>query len=769
MWQRNRLRLAGLKFFVPIALLGLAPAFARAEEPSAAALVTVSVNGQAAADPELVFWLAPDDDVCVPLEGMARLRVSADGLPLRLIEKQSCAVLRIEGGIRARFDSSRQALALEVPPKRLPVERVELQPVDLTPLARSAVGGFLNYDLMMAHGAGDTSLGAALTGGLFLPGGHGDSSVVVQFGRASRVIRLETRWTIDEPERMRSWRLGDAIARGAAGVAPFRFAGIQLTRSFATQPGFLTFPLSAISGAAALPSVADLYVNDVLQSRFKIRPGPFTVSDVPLVSGDGQVRLVVHDLLGRDTVISERYYSAPQLLRRGLADYSFEAGFLRRGFSTESFHYGEPFAATTQRYGLSDRVTGEFHAAVSPHVQQAAATAWAAWPTVGMITASATASRSGGKTGGMIQLGFERRSPRLSYGAVVDWANDLVTLDSVPQGKQGARIRAYAGGPTAFGSFGVSYTDTLDTAPTHLRIFSTTASVRVRRFTTVNLLANYIEGARDAVMLRAALSVPLGRTSSAIVRARTGLYGQELAVGYRRQADPAGGWGFGADANAGPFPRVAARAEWRTDVAAFDGALAVGSGTTAIRLGATGSLGLLAGTPFAARRLGSSFGIVDVNGLANVRVYADNVLIGRSGANGRMIIPELRAFEVNSIRIEGADVPLDAELVRDHVVVRPPEGRGLVIQLAEPEESASWIEVRLENGSPLPTGARVTTRPANRSLRSLRGGHVHAPLRAGRNTIIADFGTRRCEFELVVPRSGKISNFGPLMCRGVER
>lgn len=755
-WRLIRSSLAGPKLVAAIALSGMAPLRAYAEEAPVAALASVTVNGEQLADPELVFEFA-QDDMCIPIEAMARLRISTNGMLIRLVEGERCAVLNVASGIAARFEPARQALALDVPPERLPVARVEAERRDLTPLAKSAVGGFLNYDLAVRHVEGETSVGTAVTAGLFAPGGHGDTSAVAQLGGVSRLTRLETRWTIDQPGRMRSWRFGDTIGAGATGVPPFRFAGIQLARNFDAQPGFLTLPLSAIGGSATLPSVAELYVNNVLQSRFDVRPGPFTVSDVPLVSGEGEVRLVVHDLLGRETVVSERFYAAPQLLRRGLAAYSYEAGFLRRDFGAKSFSYGEPFAAMTQRYGISDQLTGEFHVAASPQVQQAGVAASVAWPGIGMVTASAAANRSGQNIGARVQLGLERRSPRLSYGVVSEWANDFVTLGSVAQGTgQAARVRAYVGRSTSFGSLGLSYTTTFASIRPDFYIATASAAIRLGRFATLNLLASFVGGTRDEAALRAVLAVPLGRSSSATLRARADSGGAEVGVGYRRQAQPARGWGFGFDANAGPSPAVQAHAELHSHVAAFSGELSLMSGAAAIRVGATGSLGLIAGTPFAARRLGSSFGVIDLGGLANVRIFADNVLIGRSAPSGRMIVPELRPFQLNSIRIDAADVPLDTELVSDRVTVRPPEGSGLIIKLAKQEEGGASLRARLEDGSPLPTGTAVTVPPANRTSQSPPGGQVHVPLRAGKNTITDGLGTRRCGFDLVVPTSGTL-------------
>ena len=81
-----------------------------------------------------------------------------------------------------------------------------------------------------------------------------------------------------------------------------------------------------------MPSVVDVYVNNTLQGSSQVAPGPFELSNIPVPSGNGTVQLVVRDLLGREVVSEQNYYASSLLLRRGLHDFSYEAGFLRRDF-----------------------------------------------------------------------------------------------------------------------------------------------------------------------------------------------------------------------------------------------------------------------------------------------------------------------------------------------------------------------------------------------------------------------------------------------------
>lgn len=83
---------------------------------------------------------------------------------------------------------------------------------------------------------------------------------------------------------------------------------------------------------------------------------------VPRLLGEGELRVVVRDLLGREQVLSERYYASPRLLRPGVTDFSYEAGFVRENFALASNDYGRFFAAATWRRGFAERFTGELRA-----------------------------------------------------------------------------------------------------------------------------------------------------------------------------------------------------------------------------------------------------------------------------------------------------------------------------------------------------------------------------------------------------------------------
>ena len=86
------------------------------------------------------------------------------------------------------------------------------------------------------------------------------------------------------------------------------------------------------------------------------------MSNLPVPVGAGNVRVVVRDVFGKETTAVVPYVRYDSMLKKGLHDFSYEAGFLRRDYAVESNAYGDWAAVATHRYGVTDWLTLEGHA-----------------------------------------------------------------------------------------------------------------------------------------------------------------------------------------------------------------------------------------------------------------------------------------------------------------------------------------------------------------------------------------------------------------------
>lgn len=758
---------------LPLCVAEAAGAATSTVDEAQPAFLAVSVNGQNIGEPVMVLRGA-DGTLYVPLDSARAWRLDVAGLPM--LDSGGVRYVSLAGvaGLEVLLDEATQSLALRVDPDRLGGTLVSYRSRDEGPMTPSGWGAFMNYELLGEVASGsDPRLAGSLEFVAFTPHGFGTSSFIGGWSdRGGHFRRLETNWTIDDPARMRSLRLGDSISRGGIGAAPLRFGGIQFARNFAVQPGFVTFPLFSFDGSAALPSVVDVYVNDVRQGGRDVQPGPFQILDVPVVTGAGEVQLVVRDLLGRETIMRQSFYVAPGLLRPGLHDFSYEAGALRRNFGRRSMDYGDMFVAGTHRYGFSRTLTGEAHFELSEDVQQGGiAFSWLL-PELGLFSGGVAASRSDRGTGALVSAGFERRSRHFSIGAAGEFATrDYTTLGlRHDRRRPAATVQAFAGLPVGFGSVGAAYIWRDMRGSPDVELVSANVSVRIPGLGFLHVAGRQGLGRNGETAVEAFLTIPIGQRSSASggVAWRDG---SATATFDLQRSVPAGeGFGYRVSARAGRDERVEGRLIYQSDFGAYDATLTWRDGTTGARLVVDGSIGLLGGELFAARRLNESFAAVRVGDVPNVRVYADNQLVGRTNANGVAIVPRLRPYERNRIRIASEDLPMDAELVTDEQAVRPPARSGVNVAFAAPRGRGAIVHVVLEDGAPLPAGAVLRIDGAGeREFVAAPGGDAFLAGLAATNEVTATWAGGLCRFPLALPAGDDPQpDLGRVTCRRVE-
>ena len=602
--------------------------------------------------------------------------------------------------------------------------------------------------------------------------GVATSSFVARVGQADPgFVRLETSWRFDDPDRMRTLRIGDAITRGGVGGAPMRFGGFQFGTNFAVQPGYLTLPLPSLSGSAALPSVADVYVNNVLRDRRTLPPGPFEIANVPVITGSGDVQLVVRDLLGRETVVTQSYYSSPGLLRRGLSDYSVEVGLLRRDFGRASNHYGALLVSASERVGLTDGLTAEAHGEATADTQMAGFGAELALPGIGVVEGSVAGSNSERGEGAEVRVGFERRTPHLSYGFVAELATpDFVTVGFLPDWRPpSATIQAFVGIPTRFGSLGLSYLRREGRSDRDVQLLSATGSVRLGRFGTLHLSArsNLRNGRDNAGELF--LIIPFGHRTSASGGVRVH-DGSAMLNALLQQNPPVGpGLGYRLEAGIGDVSRIEGRVTLQTDFGTYDAELSWVDGSTGARVSASGAIGVVQGTIFASRELTQSFATVRVGKYPGVRVYEDNQLVGTTNGSGEVVIPRLRPFDRNLIRLEVADLPMDAEIASPEMTVRPRDRSGVVADFHARRSRSAMARLLLDDGKPLPRDAtlRLDGRPAE--IVVAPGGEVYLSGLADRNrgAVTWSGGSCRIEFDFLHSRDAQ-PDLGDIRCHATR-
>jgi outer membrane usher protein len=732
------------------------------------ALFDVTVNGQSADEPAEFLR-----------DRAGRLYISASFLRGWRIRLPATGAVDYEGqafypasalpALRLNIAEQAQSVAITADASAFEGQTAALNGADTMEMTPAATGAFLNYDLFADHYRGETSVNGAFTAGFFTRAGAGTTSFIASAGGGeTRVTRLETTWTIDRPNNMTSIRLGDAISSSGPGGAPVRFAGVQYVRNFAVQPGYITMPLPVATGSAAVPSVVDVYVNSTLQGEQQVTPGPFELSHIPVPSGGGTVQLVVRDLLGREMVTDLSYYASAQLLRRGLHDFSYEAGFLREDFGRRSNQYGSFFASTSHRYGFSDHLTGEATAQASKSSQMVGGSLTGIVFDLAQVGGSVSVSHADAGWGFHATAAVERHARAFSVGLIADYTSTYYRVIGVPDDRLPPRytIQAFADLTLPHGGIGMnllyrSYRD--QGSETIAGVFGTW---QVSRQASFQLYARYSVLGKSEASFGGHISLALGgRRSASISADRHGGTGS-ATISYQDDPPAGPGGGFRASARLGEASFADATYVHNFPSATLTAQATYARGAPGVRLSARGAIGIMDGHVFTSRSLGDSFAAVHLNGYGGVHVYADNQPIGVTDASGFLIVPGLRPYDRNTIRIDADDLPLDAALANAEIDVRPYGGAGVGVRFNARRERGVLMHVRLEDGSNLPAGTQVTLEGGAETYVAVSGGALYVPDPGRMLNMRATWGGRSCRFTAAVPAGDDVQpRLDDIVCR----
>lgn len=750
----------------PVAVEALAPAAADT------LLLAVSINGLARA--EAVVLRLADGGLAVAARDLRAWRLPVPTGGALQVDGEAYVRLADLAGVAYRVDEASQTLLLEAPAAAFDPYAMawgEGRGVALTP---TAPGGFFNYDLSWQRDDGHASGGGLFELGLFNAWGSGTATGLWQRGgEGPGWLRLDTTWNIDMPERMQSLRLGDAIGRGGGWGRSVRFGGVQWATNFATQPGFVAFPLPGLRGEAVLPSTLDVYLDNTRLLRATVPQGPFDLSSVPAVTGGGELQLVVRDLLGRQQVITQPYYASPQLLRPGLHDFSWDLGLVREDYGLASNRYGRAMLVGSDRLGVTPTFTRELRAELLADQQTVGA--GGAWllPALGDVqlgTLSLAAALSHGPDGAghLLALGTERQVRQgIGYSLEAEYASRDFTRLGQPEGERPRlSLAARLSLPVAGSGLGLGYVHRTTWQGDEQRLATASYSVGLGRYGHLGFNALQDLSGDAGLNLGLIWSVALDRQTSlaADLNRQDGRWRETATL----QRNPPAGNGIGYRLQVGADRRYRAGATVQAERGVLTAEAAANDGREAYRAGLSGGVASAAGGLFQGRRIDDSFAVVRVADYGGVRVFRDNHEVTATDAHGLALVSRLRAYQANPIGIEQADLPIDAEVDALQVKVAPGLRSGVVVDFPVRVSRGASFRLVDEAGRDLPPGAVVRIAGDAKEFPVGFGGQVFVSGLAAANRLVAEWHGRRCEFELVLAGEAEpLPDLGTLSCKGV--
>lgn len=743
---------------------------ARSQEPvstamtqaPAMAVASVSINGQIMAGDYLIARRG--EDFLVRLDDLAAWRIRPPVTDIILLDGENFAPLSAIPGVDAVFDDAQQALKLTVAAAAFQSSRVVATQALSSP-TQSAFAAFLNYNVSVEY-ADKMRVGAFVEAGVSDDWGTVSNSVLMGNGTVyGRATRLDSYYLRDDPINLMRIVVGDTVTDAREWTRQLRYGGIRIGTEFALQPNLLTFPTPALAGSAAVPSNVELLVNGTQRFQTDVGQGPFSISQVPLVTGAGDVTLVIRDPLGIERRVKSSYYVSSRLLRAGLSAWSAEAGAERRDYGLRSFRYAAPFAAGTYQRGVTDRITLEGRAEASRDVQMAGAGITMVMVPIGEFSVAAAGSESDAGQGYLYRAAFSRNAQK--WNVNVSYQRASRTYREIGVDREGERIveQIQGAGGVTFGSegtLGVAYTSLTYADGQGAQVLSGnySLSVRDRAFVSLYAIHSRFSQADRQTSLGFNLTIPFGQRSSAYVQAGTD--GTRAEV--RTTPPVSGGWGYRVAASTGTNARQQAEARWRGDIGEMTAQLDHAGGQTGARVTSRGSLLLADGAFFPTRQVESGFAVVRVPDQNDVRVYQENRLVGRTNMRGIAVIPDLRPYEINRLSIAAADVPIDVRMPRNMIEVVPRYRGAVRARFVAIRERPGTIVVDMPNGQRAQAGSGVTMDDGKQSFVGNDGEIFVQTLRTGMILTI-DAGETPCHVRIDALPDHMLPRIGPLTCQ----
>ena len=715
------------------------------------------------------------------------------GLAPRVVPVDGLAELVRDSGFAWKIDARSAAIYFTAADNRL-VSRSFSASKSAGPalLVESGTGATISYDIT----ALDTPFGRGASGlveaRLFSRLGLLSTDALVTSGQvgpgvAKGVVRLNSTYGLAFPNAMLRLRLGDFITSGVTSARAVRLGGIQFGSDFGLRPDLITMPLPTLRASAAVPTTADILVNGAYSSSVDVGSGPFDVQNVPVVTGAGTVSLNLRDAGGNAVSRTFAFYASNALLAPGLRTFVVQVGALRRNFGVRSNDYGPWAASASYRRGLSSRLTAEGHLELSRTTAVAQAGFSANLGNVAIATQSIAVSADIGRSGfqSISQLEHSGRvfSARLSYTMASSAFRDVAASQDAPinrhqlEANLGVSMGAYGNFSLAYARFdrrdeaGVAgFARTTVLPRTSLNLLTANYSIQRGPVSVyANAFANM--GANSSRQFMLGLSFPFGRRDqvNTSLQAQGGRY--RAGVQVARGTSQVEQWGYQASVWRGLTDSQTAEVQYQSRIGWMSAGLDNTDGRTSARIQMRGSVSVIDGAVYPSPTITNSFAIVDTAGMPGVEVFHENRSVGRTGKGGKLLVTDLRSFEVNHVAINPTDLPADMIVATGQRDVRPQDRSGVVLRFPLKHSNSALVRLTDASDEPLPPGSMVTLGTTGAPSPIGYDGEVFVENLSAINTLtVAHANGATCAVRLMFEaKTGDIPRLGPFACQAVSR
>ncbi|MRT50676.1 MULTISPECIES: fimbria/pilus outer membrane usher protein [Enterobacteriaceae] len=680
--------------------------------------------------------------------------------------------------VQFEYDQAGQMLKLKVPDSWLPEQRIDNTGEQNYHRPLSTPGLLFNYDSYSLVSSDNSKTTSTSTETRFFgaAGTFSNFAVIRQnwsSGNAEQqgYIRYDTLWKYSDTERMLSYQAGDVVSDALTWSSSVRLGGLRFSRNFSVRPDLVTYPLLNLSGSAEVPSSVDLFINGYKASSTQINGGPYTLTNVPYISGAGEATVVTTDALGRQVTTSVPFYVSNTLLREGLSDFDFSIGALRNNYGIKNADYGAGAVSAIYRYGVSNWLTLSTHTENREGLANAGIGSDISVGTLGTLSLSASASQGEGN-GNQLTSGYSYYSgiwglnyQHIQRSADFDNLSSYRSTSTLSRQSDQATL-SFSPWGRVLGSFSLGYFDIQAQDSSRTRLMNLSWSRGLWKNSSVNISVNHdLQANSYSSMLQ--LIIPFDELGSVQIsgqRSSSGEWGQNIA--YNRSAPVEGGLGWNLAHSISGDNYSQADLTWVNKLATLSGGY---YGSRDDRHGwfeAAGSVVLMDNSLFFARRINDAFIVVSTDGYPDVTVNYENRKVGATDKNGHLLIPWATAWYPGKVTLDTLPLPTDTEvpMVEQRIAVR--ESSGALVEFPVRRVRSATITLVDGAGQPLALGTPVEETTSHQVSVVGYDGIVWLSHLNRENKLVINADKGQCVVHFKLPEQTPVpQRVGPISCQ----
>lgn len=682
------------------------------------------------------------------------------------------------------FDAKNQELYVTISDARLVPTRLQTNgSTEGHRVVESGTGVTVNYDIADTLAAGQIGTTGSMDLRAFSRWGVVSSGWLGYAGAASggsgrnTAIRLDSAYTFSDVDKLRRYVLGDFITGGLAWTRPVHLEGAQIRSDFSMRPDLVTLPLPSVTGSAAVPSTVNVLTDGNLMVSSQVAAGPFEVPQLPVMSGAGTISMTMTNAMGQQVTVTQPFYASSAMLARGLQTFAAQAGMVRLNWGSISNDYGGIAGSAIYRRGLTRKFTIEGSVEGTSGTVMAGAGGVTQISNLGVLNFAAAGSIGSGQAGAQITVGAQRIGRTFSLGASAMLTSgnfrDVASMngDRVPK-KQFSAFASWAfmrlgSVGLAYGQVGQNESSSMaqsDYVPgSNSKVVSANYSIQIHHVSVYASEFKDFSSTGSSNGMQIGLTIPFSRRRSVSVSATSAGDGQMQA---QKSATSIGDMGYDVFISGGNSDHEFGQVQYKSPVGLFTTGVDRSAGKMSLRVESQGALSLVDRGLFPSNAINDSFAIVDTGATPNVRVLQENRDVGSTGSSGRLLVPDMRSFDLNHLTIEPTDIPPDSTIKDASRAVRPQDRSGVIVRFPIKISHGALLKLVDEAGVPIPLGSTAKLQATGVTVPVGYDGDAYVEDLNPRNQVAVERPDGvRCTVAFdyhAVP--GEIPSIGPLRC-----